>query len=124
MIINQCLLLHINEDPEPLKELEAIAEVDGIDMLFFGPADFSHGIGAPCQWDDPRIASTRKQIAEAAIRHGKFAGTVGTPDNFNEIIDMGYRFINIGADVHALNKYCKTLLNKFQQSVAKRSKKI
>ena len=29
------------EDPEPLAELEEIAALPGIDMLFFGPADFS-----------------------------------------------------------------------------------
>ena len=35
------------EDPEPLAQLEEIAALPGIDMLFFGPADFSQGIGAP-----------------------------------------------------------------------------
>ena len=35
------------EDPEPLNDLEKIAAIEGIDILFFGPADFSQGIGAP-----------------------------------------------------------------------------
>jgi 4-hydroxy-2-oxoheptanedioate aldolase len=34
------------EDPEPLDELDEIAAVDGLDVLFFGPGDFSHAIGA------------------------------------------------------------------------------
>ncbi|MBQ6922744.1 MAG: aldolase, partial [Clostridia bacterium] len=32
------------EDPEPLKDLDAICELEEIDMIFFGPADFSQGI--------------------------------------------------------------------------------
>ena len=92
------------EDPEPMEDLDGIAQVDGIDMIFFGPADFSQGIGATAQWDDPRIDEARRRIAETAVRHGKFAGTVGGPDHLDELIDMGYRFINIGADVIVLSE--------------------
>src|SRR4051812_16462467 len=34
------------EDPEPLEELDAIAATPGLVMIFFGPGDFSHAIGA------------------------------------------------------------------------------
>ena len=47
---NRFLCVQI-EDPEPLDELEAIVKLDGIDIVFFGPGDFSHGIGAPGQFD-------------------------------------------------------------------------
>jgi len=40
------------EDPEPLEEIDEIASVDGIDMLFFGPGDFSQGIGSPAFYPD------------------------------------------------------------------------
>ncbi len=87
------------EDPEPLNDLEAIAELDGFDMLFFGPADFSQGIGAPGQWNHPKIIETRKRIAEVANRYGKYAATVGSPGNLSELTNMGYRFISVSADV-------------------------
>ena len=99
------------EDPEPLQELEDIARLEGIDMLFFGPGDFSHSIGAPGQWDHPSILKAREQIAKAAHKHGKFAGTVGSLDSLQELIDMGYQFINIGADVLGLIDYFKHLTN-------------
>lgn len=103
------------EDPDPLPELEEIASLDGLDMLFFGPADFSQGIGAPGQWDDPRIEDTRKKVAEVAVRHGKFAGTVcGRPEDAARLIDMGYRFLNIGADVLALCSYFKDIVTSFR----------
>jgi 4-hydroxy-2-oxoheptanedioate aldolase len=101
------------EDPEPLAELEEIAALDGIDMLFFGPGDFSQGIGAPGQWDHPEIQRTRKLVAEAALRHGKFAATVGSPANLQELIGMGYRFISMGADVFGLGQYFSGIMSEF-----------
>jgi 4-hydroxy-2-oxoheptanedioate aldolase len=99
------------EDPEPLAELDQIAAVEGIDMLFFGPADFSQGIGAPGQFNHPTIIETRKRIAEAAKKHGKFAGTVGGVDALPELIGMGYQFINMGADVFALEEGVRRAVN-------------
>jgi len=90
------------EDLEPLDELEEIASLDGYDMLFFGPGDFSHSIGDPGNFNNPVLLETRKRIAEVAIRHGKFAGTVGSLGNYHELVKMGYRFINIGSDVTTL----------------------
>lgn len=98
------------EDPEPLPELEEICALPGIDMIFFGPADFSQGIGKPFQFSDPEMAKTRKLIAETARKHGKFAGTVGGVGNYRELVDMGYQFINLGADVVALMEYNDRIL--------------
>ena len=105
------------EDPEPLDDLEAIAALDGIDMLFFGPADFSQGIGAPGDWNHPKLIETRKQVAEVAVKHGKFAGTPGSMDNFDELVEMGYRFIAIGADVVGVGNYCKQLMDGFSKKI-------
>jgi len=93
------------EDPEPLDELEEIAKLEGIDMLFFGPADFSQGIGCPGEMDNPLIDQTRRRVAEVAQANDKFAGTMGNIENMQELIDMGYRFINVGSDVLALGQY-------------------
>ena len=98
------------EDPEPLQELDEIAALDGFDILFFGPGDFSQGIGAIGQWDHPEIAKARKLVADTARRHGKFAGTVGSPANIDELRSMGYQFVSIGADVVGLGQYCNQML--------------
>jgi 4-hydroxy-2-oxoheptanedioate aldolase len=101
------------EDPEPLEDLEAIAALDGYDMLFFGPGDFSHGIGAPGQWDHPKLIEARKQVAKVANKFGKFAATTGSKNNLNELIEMGYKFISVGADVVGLSAYCQGLVEGF-----------
>ncbi|OPZ70003.1 MAG: 5-keto-4-deoxy-D-glucarate aldolase [bacterium ADurb.Bin478] len=97
------------EDPEPLEELEAIAGVEGIDLLFFGPGDFSHAIGAPGQGDHPMIKQTRRRIVEVARANGKLAGTVGTLADYQELVEMGFQLINIGADVLGLVDYFRNI---------------
>lgn len=92
------------EDPEPLNELEEICALDGIDMIFFGPADFTQGLGIPCRFDDSRVASTRELIAKTARKYGKFAGTTGSPSNIAEYAAMGYQFINVVSDVVSLSQ--------------------
>ena len=93
------------EDPEPLAELEEICALDGIDMIFFGPADFSQGAGIPNRMSDPKVLETRRLVAYTARKHGKMAGTVGSIDNQDALIQMGYQFINLGSDVRALAEY-------------------
>lgn len=101
------------EDPEPLADLEAIAALPGIDMLFFGPGDFSQGIGAPGVFDHPQLLDARRRVAAAAIAHGKFAGTVASPANLGDLIGEGYRFLSMGADVVALSEYCRAMMSEF-----------
>ena len=102
------------EDPEPLDTLEEIADLEGFDMLFFGPGDFSQGIGAPGQWDHPELLKTREHVAKIAHKYGKFAATTGNLGNLNHLLDMGYNFINLGADVVGLTDYCRSLVNGFK----------
>jgi 4-hydroxy-2-oxoheptanedioate aldolase len=103
------------EDPEPLDELDEIAALDGIDMLFFGPGDFSQAIGAPGEWNHPRLVAARKRVAEVCIRHGKFAATTGSIDRLEEFIALGYKFVSVGADVVGVSQYCTSLVSKFKK---------
>jgi 4-hydroxy-2-oxoheptanedioate aldolase len=101
------------EDPEPLEELDAIADLPGYDILLFGPGDFSHSIGAPGQMEHPEITRARERIAAACHKYGKFAGTVGAPSQRQSLIDMGYTFLSLGADVVGLSGYCREIADAF-----------
>lgn len=101
------------EDPEPLAELEEICALPGIDMIFFGPADFRQGIGDPNGVEKgDEVERVRRLVAQTARKHGKFAGTVGGPGNFDELVEMGYTFISTGADVVALWQYYQDIAGK------------
>jgi 4-hydroxy-2-oxoheptanedioate aldolase len=90
------------EDPEVLDDMEAIAQLDGLDMLFFGPGDFSHAIGDPGNFSHPLLVESRRRMAQLAAKYGKFAGTVANLDNFQDLLAEGYNFLNLGADVGGL----------------------
>jgi 4-hydroxy-2-oxoheptanedioate aldolase len=101
------------EDPEPLEQLEEIAALPGYDILFFGPGDFSHAIGAPGDMAHSRVTEASESIAQAALRHNKIAGTVGSPANIDALIELGYRFIAMGADVLGINDYCSRIMQEY-----------
>ena len=88
-------------------------------MLFFGPGDFSQGIGAPGDWNHPKLLEARKRVAEVAVKHGKFAGTTATINNMEEFIDLGYTFLSIGADVVGMNNYYNHLITEFSNLISK-----
>ena len=92
------------EDPEPLDDIEEIAMLEGINIIFFGAADFSQGVGAPGDFNHSKVVETLHRIPKVAQRHGKVAGTSANFDNMNELMEMGYRFLVVDADVVMLSR--------------------
>src|SRR4029077_13167359 len=62
------------ETPEALENAESIAAVDGVDVLMFGPGDFSVLSGVPGQMLHPKVAEGRRRVGEAALGAGKHFG--------------------------------------------------
>lgn len=110
---NRMIVVQI-EDPEPLAELEEICQVPGIDMIFFGPGDFSHALGIPGELDHPEVNRARRRIAETAHKHGKFAGTTCSMENMKAYFQLGYDFLNCGSDVSAMNDCCDRIMKLFR----------
>ena len=108
---NRLVIVQI-EDPEPLSELDKICQLDGIDMIFFGPGDFSHAIGHPAEFNHPEITRVRKLIVETAHKYGKFAGTVSVP-SLEQCYAEGYDFVNGGSDVRAVGVNCDSIMQKY-----------
>jgi 4-hydroxy-2-oxoheptanedioate aldolase len=96
----QTFLVAQIEDPDALEHADAIAAVEGIDVLFLGPGDFSALGGFPGQINHPRIAEATQRIAAAARRTGKHWGRpVNSALEARELIDLGARFINYSSDL-------------------------
>lgn len=105
------------EDPEAVDHLEAIAEMDGVDCLFFGPGDYSLAIGVPGQLQHEEIKAVRRRIAEVARKHGKIAATVCSRDQIKDYADMGYNLLSVGADVVALAQYADASMEAFDKQL-------
>lgn len=107
----QRLVIAQIEDPSALEQADRIAGVPGIDMLFFGPGDYSQALGIPGRFDDARIEAARRRVAEAAHRAGVFAGIPAAPADVPHLVDLGYRYFNVAADVIGLRDYFRERLS-------------
>ena len=86
----QTLIIIQLEDESAVQNASAIAAVDGVDALFFGPGDYSILSGIPGQWDHPKLRDARQRVADAALAAGKHWGMpVSSSDAAQELIENG-----------------------------------
>jgi len=91
------------ETKEALDHLEAIAGVDGVDLLFVGPQDLTLSLGLLDDRKNPRVREAMRAVVEVCERHGKVPGTlVVDSDERKAAVDLGYRFISLASDVRFL----------------------
>jgi len=89
------------ESPAAVENAAAIAALDGVDVLFVGPADLSHSMGIPGQFDEPAFLEALRTVSDATERAGKAAAILlRGPDDLRRYLDLGYRFIGIGSDLN------------------------
>jgi 2-keto-3-deoxy-L-rhamnonate aldolase RhmA len=86
------------EDAEALDHLDAIAAVDGVDVLFVGRADLTISLGASGP-SDQRVAQAVREIANAGARHGKSVGIyVATMAEAGALMNEGISVFACGSD--------------------------
>ena len=83
-----------------LDNLDAIAALDGVDVLFLGQQDLSHSLGIVAEYKHPRFIEALRKITAAAKRHGKAAAAQPmSASQAKEWIDLGFNVISWGADL-------------------------
>jgi 4-hydroxy-2-oxoheptanedioate aldolase len=92
------------ETAEAIANVEAIAAVPGVDVLFVGPNDLTHNMGIRDQFDHPLFLDGLKRVAAAAAKSGKAAGIlVHNPALVGMCRDLGFTFVALGSDGGAVN---------------------
>lgn len=93
-----------------LRDADAIAALDGVDLLFVGPADLSLALGVVGQFEHPTLWEAIGGVAEACRRHGKAWGAVvPTPQFARRALDHGCRMPTVGNDPLALRRGIEAL---------------
>jgi 4-hydroxy-2-oxoheptanedioate aldolase len=87
------------ESPAAVDQADALAEIDGVDVLFVGPADLSHAMGIPGQLTDPAFTAALDRVVAACRAHGKSAGIL-LRDSSEVLATLarGFTFIGVGSD--------------------------
>lgn len=87
------------ESPAAVDLADDLAAVDGVDVLFVGPADLSHSMGIPGDFGNPAFGAALDRVAAAARSHGKGAGILlRDASEIPAYRERGYTFIGIGSD--------------------------
>ena len=83
-----------------MEDLESILAVPGIDMVQFGPADFSNSIGLTGQMQHPEVKAAEKHMIQTALRMGVVPRVeLHEPQGFEPFLEMGIKHFNVGTDV-------------------------
>jgi 2-keto-3-deoxy-L-rhamnonate aldolase RhmA len=91
------------ESASAVDEVEQIAALDGVDVLFVGPQDLSFNLGVPFALDSPVYLAAVERVRAAAERHGKACGLlVGDGAAAAARRAQGWRFVAIGSDATLL----------------------
>lgn len=98
------------EGVEAVENLDAILEVDGIDILFIGPYDLSQSLGIPGEVESETVTEKMKEIIRKAEKKGKIVGTfVDRMEMLNFWRDAGVRYLSYSVDSGLFMDACRNL---------------
>jgi 4-hydroxy-2-oxoheptanedioate aldolase len=87
------------ETIKALEDIDAIAALRGVDVLFVGPSDLSMALGIFGQLHHPLYQQAVRDVSDAARKHGKIAGVLLQDINEYEMYyPLGYRFLACGSE--------------------------
>ncbi len=110
-----CLLVQA-ETRLAVQNLQAIAETDGVDGVFFGPADLSASMGYPGQPGHPEVVKTMLDGIATVRKAGKAPGILMTdPAQAQIYLDAGALFVAVGVDTLLLVGAARALVQKFKK---------
>ncbi len=91
-----------------VENLEEILSVKGVDMVQFGPADYSISIGIPGKMGSDEVQRAHRQMIELALKKGVTPRVeIGSYEQAKPFIEMGVRHFCIGWDTMTLAMWCR-----------------
>jgi 4-hydroxy-2-oxoheptanedioate aldolase len=113
-----CLLVQA-ETTTAIGNLRAIAETEGVDGVFFGPADLSASMGYPGQPGHPAVVQTMLDGIATVRAAGKAPGILMTdPAEAQRYLDAGALFVAVGVDTLLLVAAARNLVQRFKGGTA------
>jgi 4-hydroxy-2-oxoheptanedioate aldolase len=113
---NQLLGVIQIETIESLNDVDRIAQVEGVDVLFIGPADLTMSLGVFGQINHPLFVDAVERIIQAAKSAGKAIGILlFDVDDYERYYELGIRFFACGTDALFLSKAAENTVKALQQ---------
>jgi 2-keto-3-deoxy-L-rhamnonate aldolase RhmA len=116
MIHDRTLVIAMIETKQGLENVDAIAAVPGVDVLWLGHFDMSNFLGIPGQFSHPMFQDAIRKIVSAAKKHGKAAGYMAASAALGkEYLGHGFRMIATGTDQGMLQEATRAMLEGMKQ---------
>lgn len=97
-----------------LEQVEAIARVESVDLLFVGPSDLSQALGVLGQPHHPRVWEAVARIAAVCRDTGVPWGTFPLDAEYaHRAVELGCRFLMLGADTICLRRGIEAIKQTF-----------
>jgi 4-hydroxy-2-oxoheptanedioate aldolase len=102
-----------------VEQLQEILAVEGVDMIQWGPADYSMSIGRPGERAAPEVKAVERAVFETALRMGVPArAEIGSVDQAKYYLDLGVRHFSLGTDLSILYNWWKSRGEQLRQVIA------
>jgi 2-dehydro-3-deoxyglucarate aldolase/4-hydroxy-2-oxoheptanedioate aldolase len=103
------------ETEEGIRNVDAIAQVDGIDVVWIGQYDLTASIGCPGDFEDARYKQSVLDLLEACGKNNKSAGyTATSPADARSAVRAGFRCLSYAHDVMLYKQALREGLAHFQ----------
>ncbi|MDD4363259.1 MAG: aldolase/citrate lyase family protein [Atribacterota bacterium] len=107
--LNDIVICFMIEKKETMDKIEEICSIPGIDMLQFGPSDYSMSMGMNKAESDEECKAAQKKMIEVALKNGIHprCEVFGDPDQVKYYLDLGVRDVCFGDEVNTFNTFVR-----------------
>lgn len=111
----ETMVILLVEGVKGIKNLEAIADVGNIDVIYIGTYDLSQSLGIPDQVDSPRIIKEVESCVKKIKNKGIAAGILAqSASDIKQWSDIGIQFISYMVDCGIFHQACSNIVNQFK----------
>ncbi len=110
------LVVVIIEQKLAIDNIEEIASVPGIDVLFIGANDLSYSLGVGGRTNEPIVEEAVNKVLAAGKKYNIPVGyPAGNPTEINKRIAQGFRFFQASSDLGMMAAGARDVLSKVQR---------
>jgi 4-hydroxy-2-oxoheptanedioate aldolase len=107
------------EKQTAVEQLEEILAVAGVDMIQWGPADYTMSIGRPGERSSPEVKAVERKVFETALKLGvEPRAEISSVDQAKYFLDLGVRHFCIGTDISILYEWWKANGEQLRKAVS------
>ena len=104
--LKEIVVVIMIEKEGTVENLEEVLSVEGVDMIQWGPADYSMSVGRPGEGGSPETKEVEKRVIETSLKMGVAPRIeINSPDQAQRYLDMGAKHFCVGTDVSILHQW-------------------